>query len=156
MKDTIESTFPSPGERDTQVHVTCHLLIPSVQLWGARVEVVWCAISDLDGAFVNCGGKRLKCVRLGGLLFCLMLSNSPDAAEGLRVPLLLVLMKGCLVCCGRSQIISILSRNSVVLSLTRQRQRDDELNWTMWIRWPGTLDLGEHKALWWTPVCSVL
>ncbi|PKU46819.1 hypothetical protein llap_2903 [Limosa lapponica baueri] len=28
-----------------------------------------------------------------------------------------------------------------------QRQRDDELNWTMRIRWPSTLDLGEHKAL---------
>lgn len=85
------------------------------------MEVGWCAVSDLRAAFVNCGGKQLKSVHLGELLFCLMSSNSPDAVGGLRMPLLLlILMKGHLVFYGRTQMMSAPTRNRVDLSLPRQ------------------------------------
>lgn len=95
----------------------------------------WCAILDLDAAYVNCGGKQqLKRVHPGGLLFPVLSSTSPDAVEGLRTPLLLMtLMKGRLVCYGRSQIMRALTMNKGGFVSGRAGERDNGLNWTVWI-----------------------
>lgn len=83
----------------------------------------WCAVLDLDPAFVNFGKEQLKRVYPEGLLLCVLLSNFPDAVEGLRMPLLLLtLMKGHLVCYGRSQIMNAPTRSRGPLSLARQRK----------------------------------
>ena len=79
----------------------------------------------------------------------LLLSNSPDTVEGLRMLLqLLILVKELLICNYKSHVKNALIKNRGALPLARWRKGTPYwVYWTVWIRWPGISEPWEYKAL---------
>lgn len=80
------------------------------------------------------------CFRSLWIVLCGQISRAEELI------LLLILIKGLLICICKKWVINVMTRTHGVL-LQSTENKGHCVSWTVWIQWPGTLDPQEHKAL---------